>query len=59
MTDTEHDSDVEKRADQSSACRIDTDETDSEDSDRSHLEGVDDGCGCTEIWEHLSEQRGE
>ncbi|WP_255475207.1 hypothetical protein [Halapricum sp. CBA1109] len=22
-----------------------------------HLEDVDDGCGCTEIWEHLSEGR--
>jgi len=22
-----------------------------------HVETVDDGCGCTEIWEHLSEQR--
>lgn len=22
-----------------------------------HLNGVEDGCGCTEIWEHLSEQR--
>lgn len=22
-----------------------------------HVEGVPDGCGCTEIWEHLSEQR--
>lgn len=25
---------------------------------RQHLEGVEDGCGCTEIWEHLSENRG-
>ncbi|EMA43220.1 MULTISPECIES: hypothetical protein [Halococcus] len=22
-----------------------------------HLDDVDDGCGCTEIWEHLSEER--
>jgi len=22
-----------------------------------HLDEVDDGCGCTEIWEHLSERR--
>lgn len=22
-----------------------------------HLEDVEDGCGCTEVWEHLSEQR--
>jgi phosphosulfolactate synthase len=25
--------------------------------DTRHLDGVADGCGCTEIWEHLSEQR--
>ena len=25
----------------------------------SHLEGLADGVGCTEIWEHLSEQREE
>ena len=22
-----------------------------------HLNGVDDGCGCAEVWEHLSENR--
>jgi hypothetical protein len=22
-----------------------------------HLSDVDDGCGCTEIWEHMSAQR--
>ncbi|MFB6073917.1 MAG: hypothetical protein ABEJ89_02765 [Haloarculaceae archaeon] len=22
-----------------------------------HLEDVEDGCGCAEVWEHLSEQR--
>lgn len=24
-----------------------------------HLEDVDDGCGCAELWEHTSEQRTE
>jgi len=24
---------------------------------REHLEDVEDGCGCAEIWEHLSERR--
>jgi len=24
-----------------------------------HLDDVADGCGCTEIWEHLSEERDE
>ena len=27
------------------------------DVDVSHLEGVDDGCGCAEVWEELSDQR--
>jgi len=26
-------------------------------ADDDHLDDVEDGCGCTEIWEHLSEQR--
>jgi len=33
-------------------------ETPDEEIDTSHLDGVEDGCGCTEIWEHLSESRG-
>lgn len=24
-----------------------------------HLEDVEDGCGCAEVWEHLSDQREE
>ena len=24
---------------------------------RDHLDDVEGGCGCTEIWEHLSERR--
>jgi hypothetical protein len=30
-----------------------------EEVDRSHLEGIGDGCGCAEVWEHLSEGRAE
>lgn len=26
--------------------------------ERVHLEGIVDGCGCTEIWEYMSEVRG-
>ncbi|WP_255198905.1 hypothetical protein [Halorarius litoreus] len=26
------------------------------DVDTSHLEDVEDGCGCTEIWEHTSDR---
>jgi hypothetical protein len=25
--------------------------------DTSHLDNIEDGCGCTEVWEHLSEGR--
>jgi hypothetical protein len=28
-------------------------------TEEDHLADVPDGCGCTEIWEHLSEQRDE
>jgi hypothetical protein len=28
-----------------------------EDDERAHLSGVEDGCGCSEVWEYLSEQR--
>ena len=24
-----------------------------------HLEDLDDGCGCAEVWEHTSERRDE
>ncbi len=27
--------------------------------DTSHLDNVEDGCGCTEIWEHMSDERGD
>ena len=33
------------------------DDTSEETPEDRHLDGVADGCGCTEIWEHLSEQR--
>jgi hypothetical protein len=36
----------------------DTDERGSS-SHREHLDDVDDGCGCAEVWEHLSEERAE
>jgi hypothetical protein len=28
-----------------------------EEVDTSHLDDVEDGCGCAEVWEHLSEGR--
>ena len=36
----------------------DTDERSSS-SDRAHLDNVEDGCGCAEVWEHLSEERAD
>jgi hypothetical protein len=27
------------------------------DVDTDHLEDVGDGCGCAEVWEHVSEER--
>lgn len=29
----------------------------SDDRDDEHLKDVEEGAGCTEIWEHLSERR--
>jgi hypothetical protein len=28
-----------------------------EEVERAHLSNVEDGAGCTEIWDHLSERR--
>ncbi|MGM0448572.1 MAG: hypothetical protein ACQERM_10035 [Methanobacteriota archaeon] len=32
---------------------------DEREDDAAHLDGVEDGAGCTEIWERLSERREE
>ncbi|MFB6184689.1 MAG: hypothetical protein ABEI96_09060 [Haloarculaceae archaeon] len=32
-------------------------EPERDEPDADHLDDVEDGCGCTEIWEHLSERR--
>ena len=34
-------------------------EDETEEPATDHLDDVEDGCGCTEIWEHLSENREE
>ncbi|WP_372912262.1 hypothetical protein [Salinigranum sp.] len=31
--------------------------TEADDVDTAHLDDVEPGAGCTEIWEHLSERR--
>ena len=36
-----------------------SDTQDDGDDDREHLQDLRDGCGCAEIWEHLSERRAE
>ena len=28
-------------------------------ADDEHLDDIDDGCGCAEVWEHLSAQRAD
>lgn len=32
-------------------------ETDERDVDTSHLDDIDDGCGCAEVWEYMSNER--
>ena len=32
-------------------------EVEVEEPSTDHLDNVEDGCGCTEIWEHMSEER--
>ncbi|WP_173834876.1 hypothetical protein [Natronorubrum thiooxidans] len=36
---------------------IDHDHNDERDD--AHLDDIEEGAGCTEIWEHLAEKRGE
>jgi hypothetical protein len=33
------------------------DDVDADEPTTDHLDDVEDGCGCTEIWEHMSEER--
>lgn len=37
----------------------DGDVPDPDDVDTAHLDDVADGCGCAEVWEHLSAERDE
>ena len=63
--DTAPDADVDTAPDAGVDESIDTDETTTdtdettEEREDSHLDGVDAGCGCAEVWETLSEQREE
>ncbi|WP_165872060.1 hypothetical protein [Natrarchaeobius halalkaliphilus] len=42
----------------SAKCRATTNEQDDE-RDDAHFDDIEEGAGCTEIWEHLAEQREE
>ncbi|SFG64161.1 hypothetical protein SAMN04488063_2692 [Halopelagius inordinatus] len=53
MTRTRVETDGDERDDDSAAERGD----EAADDDYDHLKSLDDGAGCTEIWEHLSENR--
>jgi hypothetical protein len=33
-------------------------DADPDEDHSTHVEELADGCGCAEVWEHLSEQRG-
>jgi hypothetical protein len=34
-------------------------EAEREEQDTDHLDDIEDGCGCAEVWEHLSERRAQ
>lgn len=38
-------------------CKPEPTAQDDDERDDSHLDDVEEGAGCTEIWEHLAEQR--
>ncbi|MFP8951445.1 hypothetical protein ACLI4Z_00540 [Natrialbaceae archaeon A-arb3/5] len=42
----------------SAECKPKTSEQETE-RDDAHLDDIEEGAGCTEIWEHLAEQRDE
>jgi hypothetical protein len=35
----------------------DPESSETDESRRTHLSEIEDGCGCAEVWEHLSEHR--
>ncbi|WP_169924382.1 hypothetical protein [Natrinema ejinorense] len=40
-------------------CKPEPVEQETEERDDAHLDDIEEGAGCTEIWEHLAEQREE
>ena len=57
MTRSDLESDREAVSDEEAADARDGD--DEAEDEYEHLKSLDDGVGCTEIWEHLSENRDE
>lgn len=53
MTDAPDDSEVDAEDEQFD----EQNEQQGEEQIDEHLQNIDDGAGCTEIWEHLSENR--
>jgi hypothetical protein len=48
--------DVDADADADSSAAAESGTADDE-RDDAHLQDIEDGCGCAEVWEHLSERR--
>ncbi|WP_254762315.1 hypothetical protein [Natrinema marinum] len=40
-------------------CKPEPAEQEGEERDDAHLDDIEEGAGCTEIWEHLAEKREE
>lgn len=40
-------------------CKPEPIKQEAEERDDAHLDDIEEGAGCTEIWEHLAEQREE
>jgi hypothetical protein len=40
-------------------ARPESEQAEDEEVDTSHLDGLEDGCGCAEVMDHLSERREE
>ena len=57
MTDQPGSSEPAVAADGGASDDDDGDELEGEDDDLEYLDDIEDGAGCTEVWEHLSERR--
>lgn len=48
----------EQHSEPRESARPESEQTEEEaEVDTSHLDGLEDGCGCAEVMDHLSEQR--